>query len=205
MTDLRESFHSCGSNVQIHEQVTIAHPRCLSVGSDVTIMAGFHMHDNMRFAKIGNHVTFYPNCFIQGSGELIIEDHVTFYPGVYLSVGNREQSFIHIGHHSHFAPNAVLYGHGGLSIGPSCNVAAHVVFATVGHDHLVQDIPMAAAPSVAGPITLDEDVWIGANATILANTRIACGCVIGANAVLTHDTTPRGIYMGVPARRVQER
>lgn len=205
MIDLREQFKACGENVQIDPSVTIHVPHCLTVGDNVTIMEGFHLHDQLRIGRIGSHVTFYPNVFIQGSGELVIEDHVTFYPGVYLSVGNREQSFIRIGHHSHFAPNAVLYGHGGLTIGPYCNIAAHVVLATVGHNHHVANCPMAQAPSVAGPITLDQDIWIGANATVLANTHIATGCVIGANAVLTHDTTQRGIYMGIPAVRVKDR
>lgn len=205
MTDLPKQFASCGDNVLIDEHVTINAPHCLHVGDNVTIMAGFHVHDALRVAKIGNHVTFYPNVFIQGSGELIIEDHVTFYPGVYLSVGNRQTSWIRIGHHSHFAPNAVLYGHGGLTFGPYCNIASHVVLATVGHDHHVTGLPMAQAPTVAGPITLEQDVWIGANATVLANTHIATGCVIGANAVLSRDTQPCGVYMGVPAKRVADR
>tara|TARA_Y100000589_G_C27189385_1_gene644095 strand:+ start:1256 stop:1873 length:618 start_codon:yes stop_codon:yes gene_type:complete len=205
MTDLRKQFSACGENVIVDPNAIIHAPQCLSVGNNVTIMHGFHLHDALRIGRIGNDVTIYPNVFIQGSSELIIEDHVTLYPGVYLSTGNSEKSFIHIGHHSHFAPNAVLYGHGGLTIGPYCNIASHVVLATVGHDHHVTDIPMALAPSVAGPITLEQDIWIGANATIIANTHIAQGCVIGANSVLTKDTKPRGIYMGIPAKWVKDR
>lgn len=205
MPDLREQFKSCGKNVVIHDHVTINHPHCLEVGDNVTFMAGFHLHDELRIAKIGNNVTFFPNCFIQGSSPLTIEDHVAFYPGAYLSTGNKEQSFIRIAHHSHFAPNVVLYGHGGLTIGPYCNIASHVVLATVGHDHQITNQPMATAPTVNGPITLEEDIWIGANATITANITIAKGCVIGANAVLTHSTAPRGIYLGIPAKKVQGR
>ena len=205
MTDLRKQFASCGNDVCIDANVTINAPHCLSVGNHVTIMHGFHIQDALSVCTIGNHVTIYPNVFIQGGRELIIEDHVTLYPGVYLSTGNRQTSFIRIGHHSHFAPNAVLYGHGGLTIGSYCNIASHVVLATVGHDHHVTDVPMAEAPSVAGPITLEQDIWIGANATVLANTHIAEGCVIGANSVLTQDTKPRGVYMGIPARWVKDR
>jgi acetyltransferase-like isoleucine patch superfamily enzyme len=205
MTDIREQFKDCGDHVQIDPNVTIHVPHCLSVGDHVHIMHGFHLHEQLRVGKIGNNVTIYPNVFIQGMGELIIEDNVTLYPGVYLSIGRSDTSFIHIGHHSHCAPNAILYGHGGLEIGPYCNIAAHVVFATVGHNHHVTDCPMAQVPGLTGPITLEEDVWVCANATILANTRIAHGCVIGANAVLTQDTQPRGVYMGVPAKRVKDR
>ena len=34
---------------------------------------------------------------------------------------------------------------------------------------------------------------------------IAKGCVIGANAVVTKDTEPFGIYVGVPAKKIKNR
>ena len=151
-------------------------------------------------------MTFYPNCFVQGSGaRFVIEDHVTFYPGNYISLGQGDSCFVEIGHHCHFAPNWVLYGKGGLSIGPYCNIAAHTVFATVGHHDHITDRPMALTGAKTGPITLVEDVWTAANVTITANTRIAQGCIIGANAVVTRDTEPMGVYVGVPARRMRDR
>src|SRR5690606_25678738 len=116
-----------------------------------------------------------------------------------------ESSFVIVSHDSHFAPNCVLYGWGGLTISAYCNIASHTVFATVGHHAEITDRPMALTGEKAGPITLDEDVWVCANVTITANTRIARGCVIGANAVVTRDTQPMGVYAGVPARRLRDR
>jgi acetyltransferase-like isoleucine patch superfamily enzyme len=206
MTDYRSLFKSCGQNVKLAENVYIEHPEAIEVGDDVTLMPGFHMLGRPKECRIGSHVTFYPNCFVQGSpGRFILEDHVTFFPGNYLSLGDWETSEVLVGHDSHFAPNCVLYGWGGLRIGPYCNIAAHVVFATVGHHEEIVDRPMALTGEKAGPITLEEDVWVCANVTITANTRIAKGCVIGANAVVTRDTEPMGVYAGVPARRIRER
>ena len=34
---------------------------------------------------------------------------------------------------------------------------------------------------------------------------IAKGCVIGANAVVTKDTEPLGIYVGIPAKKIKNR
>ena len=90
-------------------------------------------------------------------------------------------------------------------IGPYCNIAAHTVFATVGHRDEITDKPMALSGAKSGPITLVEDVWTAANVTITANTTIARGCVIGANAVVTKDTQPMGVYVGVPARHLRDR
>jgi len=206
MADYRERFKSCGQNVEIDDDVFIEHPEVLEVGDHVRIMRGFHMIGRPRQCRIGSHVTFSTNCFIQGSqGRLLIDDHVEFYPGNYLSVGEGEDCFITIGHHSHCAPYCVLYGWGGLTIGPYCNIAAHTVFATVGHHHEITDRPMALTGEKSGPITLVEDIWIAANVTITANTTIARGCVIGANSVVTKDTEPMGVYVGVPARRLRDR
>jgi len=199
-------FKSCGKNVRIAADVYIEHPECFEVGDNVVIHTGTRIIGQPRQAKIGSHVTFHPRCYLKGSpGRLMIDDHVEFYPGVYMGLGNWETSFIEIGHHSHFAPYGILYGWGGLKIGPYCNVAAHVVLATVGHHDEITDRPMALTGEKAGPITLVEDVWIAANATICANTTLAKGCVIAANAVVTHDTEPMGIYAGVPAKLLRLR
>jgi acetyltransferase-like isoleucine patch superfamily enzyme len=112
---------------------------------------------------------------------------------------------VEVGHHSHFAPNCILYGWGGLKIGPYCNIAGHCVLATVGHDPIIREKPMALAPACSGPITLVEDVWLGANVTVTANVTIAKGCIIGANAVVTRDTEEYGLYVGVPAKRLRDR
>lgn len=206
MSSYLERFKSCGENVVVADDVSIEHPEVMEVGDHVTFMRGFHMIGQPKVCQIGSHVEFYPNCFVQGSpGKFIIEDHVTFFPGNYVSLGDYERCFIRVGHHSHFAPNCVLYGWGGLDIGPYCNIAAHTVFATVGHHHEITDKPMALTGERSGPITLVEDIWIAANVTVTSNTTIAKGCVIGANAVVTKDTEPMGVYMGVPARRVSGR
>ncbi len=206
MDDLRKRFKSCGTDVSIAPDVTIEHPECIEVGDRVRLMHNVHWIGRPKVCRIGSDVTFYPGAFIQGDAErFIVGDRVTFYPGVYISLGEGPASCVEIGHHSHFAPRAVLYGWGGLRLGAYCNIAAHTVFATVGHDPRMQDRPMALVPGKIGPITLEEDIWVAANCTIAANTRIARGCVIGANSVVTRDTEPYGIYMGAPARRKRDR
>jgi len=201
-----EQFKSCGNNVTIEPGVQIEHPECIELGDHVTLMSGLRWIGRPQHCRIGDHVTFYPNCFIQGSpGRFVVESHVTFFPFTYISLGDGPNCFVHIGHHTHFAPSCVLYGWGGLTLGSYCNIASHVVFATVGHHDEITTQPMALSGEKSGPITLEEDVWVAANATITAHTRIAKGCVIGANAVVTRDTEPMGVYVGIPARRLRDR
>jgi acetyltransferase-like isoleucine patch superfamily enzyme len=203
MPDYRTLFKSCGQNVFVDETAYIEHPELLEVGDNVHFARGFHMIEGPKVCRIRSNVSFFPNCFLQGLGErLIVADHVEFYPNSYISFGGGS---LEIGHHTHFAPGCCLYGHGGLKIGPYCNIAANCVLATVGHDPVIRDQPMALAPACKGPITLVEDVWLGANVTVTADVTIAKGCVIGANAVVTKNTEPFGLYVGVPARRLRDR
>jgi acetyltransferase-like isoleucine patch superfamily enzyme len=55
------------------------------------------------------------------------------------------------------------------------------------------------------PITLEEDVFVGAHSTILAGSNLKKGCVIGSNTVITRDIDENEIVMGVPVRRVSYR
>jgi virginiamycin A acetyltransferase len=55
-------------------------------------------------------------------------------------------------------------------------------------------------------LVIGNDVWIGANALILPNTRnIGNGAVIGAGAVINKDVPPYAIVVGNPARVVRFR
>lgn len=202
--DYRERFKSCGENVVIGPNVFIEHPEVMEVGDNVNFMANFYMMAQPQTCRIGNNVSFFPNSFIQGSpNRFIVGDNVGFYPGTYISLGG-ETGFLEIGHTSHFAAGCALYAGGGLTFGAYNNIAAHVVFASVQHDDNILDRPMART-GMSGPITIEEDVWIAANVTVAMNTRIARGCVIGANAVVTRDTEPMGVYVGAPARRLRNR
>ncbi|MEO6434764.1 MAG: acyltransferase [Tepidisphaeraceae bacterium] len=203
--DYRDRFKSCGRDVVIEDGVEIEHPEVMEVGDFIRFGRHFRMIEGPAICRIGPHVTFMPNAFIQGRGaRLIVGDHVDFYPNTYISLGGPD-GFIEIGHHTHFAPGCCLYGHGGLTIGPYCNIAAHCVLATIGHDPVIRETPMALSPPIAGPIMLVEDVWLGANVTVTSHVTIARGCIVGANAVVNRSTEALGLYCGVPARRIKDR
>lgn len=61
--------------------------------------------------------------------------------------------------------------------------------------------------NVSRPTTtfLENDVWIGDGVVIVSGVRLATGTVVGANAVVTKNTEPYGIYAGQPAQLVKKR
>ena len=62
-----------------------------------------------------------------------------------------------------------------------------------------------ARPSVLKrPVIIEDDVWIGPNATILKGVRIGTGSWIEAGSVVTRDVPPRSRIMGNPAQTIGE-
>ncbi|WP_417510584.1 acyltransferase [Methylophaga sp.] len=53
------------------------------------------------------------------------------------------------------------------------------------------------------PVTIEKNVWIGANATILPGVTIGEDAVIAAGAVVTKDVLPGTIVGGVPAKFIK--
>ncbi len=55
------------------------------------------------------------------------------------------------------------------------------------------------------PVVIEEDVWCGANVTILKGVTIGKGSVIAAGAVVTKDVGEYEIWGGVPAKKIKNR
>ena len=55
------------------------------------------------------------------------------------------------------------------------------------------------------PVVIEDDVWCGANVTILKGVTIGRGCVVAAGAVVTKSFPPYSIIGGVPAKLIKMR
>lgn len=60
-------------------------------------------------------------------------------------------------------------------------------------------------PENDAPVVIDDDVWCGANVTILKGVTIGRGSVVAAGAVVTQSFPPYSIIGGVPARLIKMR
>jgi len=58
--------------------------------------------------------------------------------------------------------------------------------------------------TINGRIIVEDEVWIGANVTILPNVRIGRCSVIGAGSLVINNVEPYSIYAGVPARKIRD-
>ena len=55
------------------------------------------------------------------------------------------------------------------------------------------------------PVVIEDDVWCGANVTILKGVTIGRGCIVAAGAVVTRSFPPYSIIGGVPAKLLKYR
>ena len=69
-----------------------------------------------------------------------------------------------------------------------------------GEGVLFKELMSKRAADEDKDIIVEEDVWIGANVTLLAGVRVGRGATLGAGAVCTKSIPPYAIVMGNPAK-----
>lgn len=89
----------------------------------------------------------------------------------------------------------VLRASGGLVIGSRVLVAASAVVTTRGH-RLAHPRWMTVED---GPVVIEDDVWVGAGATVLPGVTLGKGSVVAAGAVVTKSVPSFTVVGGVPA------
>lgn len=88
-----------------------------------------------------------------------------------------------------------------VTIGEACNIGPNVSLVTPVHP--VEPGPRLAGWEGADPVTVCDNVWIGAGAVILPGVTVGDGAVIGAGAVVTGDVPASQIAVGNPARVIR--
>lgn len=130
-----------------------------------------------------------------------VGDNVSIYPDVYLF---NVQNLI-IGNNVSIHPMSYVEAYGGVVIGNDVSIAQGTTIMSVNHDFSKLDIPIKDQGIEARPILIENDVWIGAKATVLGNVTIASGTVVGASAVVTKNTECNSVVAGIPARIIKKR
>ena len=130
-----------------------------------------------------------------------IGKRVVFYPGVWIAPGYNLQ----LGDDVDLAKDVLLTTGGGITIGDRVLVGYRTQILST--NHIVPDTKECIFDSGHDkkPITIEKDVWIGANCIITSGVTIGEGSVIAAGSVVTKDLLPFGIYGGVPAKLIRQR
>lgn len=97
--------------------------------------------------------------------------------------------------------NLVILDEAPVTFGDNVFVAPNCGFYTAGHpvDAPERNIGL----EYARPITVGNDVWIGAGVSVLPGVSIGSNCVIGAGSVVTRDIPSNSIAVGNPCRVIK--
>lgn len=123
---------------------------------------------------------------------------------LYINKDAEISRFITIGNNSGIGTRSVVGR--GASIGDNVMMGPECMIFTRNHAFARVDIPMnQQGMKEFEPVSIGNDVWIGARVTILPGVHIADGCIIGAGAVVTKDIPEYAIVGGNPARVLKYR
>lgn len=107
-----------------------------------------------------------------------------------------------IGAGSWFNTGMTLIDDAEVRIGAHVLFGPHVTVATAGHP--LDPTLRSAGAQYSAPVTIEDDVWVGAGAVILPGVRVGRGAVVAAGAVVTGHVPPMTVVAGVPARVVRQ-
>ena len=125
----------------------------------------------------------------------------TFYPGVWIMTGRN----LVVGKHVDFARGVLVTSDGGLTIGDRVLIGYNSSIITRNHEMPADKGRIFGAGHVSKPVVIGDDVWIGANCTILPGVHIGEGAVIAAGSVVSKNVSPFAIWAGTPARKIKMR
>ncbi|MDE6211762.1 MAG: sugar O-acetyltransferase [Clostridia bacterium] len=109
---------------------------------------------------------------------------------------------ISVGDYFYSNHNMIVTDGARVSFGDNVFVAPNCCFTTA--EHAIDPQQRKAGIEIAKPITIGNNVWIGAGSTILAGVTIGDNSVIGAGSVVTKSIPANVIAVGVPCNVKRE-
>ena len=131
---------------------------------------------------------------IQIGREATLDDGV-----VLLCSGYPKKGKISIGERCYINRHTMVDAHEQIEIGLDCMIGPFC-YITDGDHARNGENRLADQGMVAAPVVLEDNVWVGAHATILRGVRIGRHAAIGAGAVVTKDVAAFSTVVGVPAK-----
>lgn len=183
---LRRLLGSCGPGVIVGRSVTLRHPKKVHLGAGVAI-DDYAVLD----AKGENNAGIY-----LGDGVLVGRSTV-------LSCKNGN---LYIGDHTNVAMSCFIQSARDVRIGAKVLFGAYC-YVIGGGDHVATrtDLPVMDQGQTIKGITIEDNVWLGADVKVVDGVTIGRDAILGAGAVVIADVPAYGVVAGVPARFIRDR
>ncbi len=161
----------------------------IKTGSGLNLMAHSSINAlSYKGVEIGNNFTLGKYAIIECTG-------VLRNVGSSLKIGNN----VGINHYCFIGMRGDIVIGDNVIFGPRVNVFSE------NHNYADLDIPIKNQGVTKDKTVIGNDVWIGANTSIMSGVTIGKGCIIAAGAVVTKDLPDYSIAGGVPAKVIKSR
>jgi acetyltransferase-like isoleucine patch superfamily enzyme len=89
-----------------------------------------------------------------------------------------------------------------LRIGTQCRIGPYVMISD-NQFHCLEPDRRDELPE-SEPVTLEDNIWLGARVIVLPGVTIGMNSVIGAGSVVSRDIPPNSVAAGVPAKVIKK-
>lgn len=112
---------------------------------------------------------------------------------------------IKIGYNVFINRNVFITAPEPIIIGDNALVGPFVVLNSGRHNYADSTQLIRDQGHTCEPISIGDDVWLGAHVVVMRGVTIGKGAVVGAGAVVTRSVEPYTVVAGVPARQIGRR
>jgi len=92
-----------------------------------------------------------------------------------------------------------------VCIGDRTLIGYRTQILSANHDIPSIGEPIPVSGNICKPITINNDVWVGANCIITAGVNIGEGAIVAAGSVVTKNIPENAVVGGVPAKLIRMR
>ena len=107
-----------------------------------------------------------------------------------------------IGDHTRIGLHNTIIGP--VTIGSHVNLAQGITVTALNHNFEDSEKRIDEQGVSTSAVTIEDDIWIGANAVVLSGVTIGHHSVVAAGAVVTKDVPPHSLVAGVPAKIIKQ-
>ena len=176
-----------GKNFYTEGKIKISSPKNiysnLIIGDDVLIMGDIEF-------------------LLRGNGKIIIGNGVKLDSNIRLLSAN--DATLEIKANTNIGKSTVINGGADITIGENVLVSGNCYIQSSSHSFNKNNL-IKSQKYEHNPILIGNDVWIGANSSVLKGVKASNGTILGANSLLNSDTEEYGIYVGNPAKKINVR
>lgn len=170
-------------------------PSNIEVGENTVVDSSFcfkHYYSSLPVGlEVGSHVTFWRTSLAAEENGFIEIGNFCYIANASLVCSQK----ISIGNYVFIAGGVTIADSDFHPVAPAARLADTIALSPVGNRKKRPAIKVL-------PIIIEDDVWIGFNATILKGVHIGAGATIQPGAVVVEDVAPGAIVSGNPAKKI---